>query len=234
MARGAREKSNTGIYHVMLRGINRQIIFEDAEDAYKFISTLKSVEDDNDCNLYAYCLMDNHVHMLIRELDEDISTVIKKISASYVFWYNKKYERSGHLFQERFKSEVVETDKYFLTVLRYIHQNPIKAGMVNRIGDYKWSSYNEYIDKHKIEIVDLDFVLDLFSPNRDRAIELFAKYHEEDNCDKCLDYEDFINLTDEEVVEKISELGINIGMLQQMDKENRDNLLRKLKDIDGV
>ena len=75
--------------------------------------------------------------MLVREIEESISNTIKRVSSSYVFWYNKKYERCGHLFQERFKSEAVESDEYFLTVLRYIHQNPVKAGMTKSILDYR-------------------------------------------------------------------------------------------------
>lgn len=81
--------------------------------------------------------MSNHIHMLVREIEESISNTIKRVSSSYVFWYNKKYERCGHLFQERFKSEAVESDEYFLTVLRYIHQNPVKAGMTKSILDYR-------------------------------------------------------------------------------------------------
>jgi putative transposase len=129
MARKERKKSRSGIYHIMLRGINRQTIFEDEEDKRKFLETLKKYKDVSKYQLYSYCLMDNHVHLLIREMDETIAEAIKRISSSYVYWYNLKYERVGHLFQERFKSERVESEVYFLTVLRYIHQNPLKAGL---------------------------------------------------------------------------------------------------------
>lgn len=235
MARAAREKSRSGIYHIMLRGINRQIIFEDDEDKDMFLTTLESFKGNNNYNLYGYCLMTNHIHILMKELDDEISTAIKRICASYVFWYNRKYERCGHLFQERFKSEVVETDEYFLTVLRYIHQNPIKARMIKNIDAYKWTSYSEYINTNKSTMVDIDFGLDLFSPKRKKAIDLFIKYHKEDNNDKCLDYEDFIRLTDKEAREEIANLGIkNISVLQNLDKDDRDNILRRLKGIPGA
>jgi len=127
LARVARERSRTGIYHIMLRGINRQTIFEDNQDRVRFLDTLEEYKDICEFVFYGYCLMDNHVHLLIKETKESVSDIIKRICSSYVYWYNAKYKRCGHLFQERFKSEIVETDSYFLTVLRYIHQNPLKA-----------------------------------------------------------------------------------------------------------
>ena len=127
MPRQARKKSNSGVYHIMLRGINRQLIFEDDEDMQRFIETLKRYKDECGYSLYAFCLMGNHIHLLLKEGEEPISTILKRIAGSYVYWYNWKYGRSGHLFQDRFKSEPVEDDAYFLTVLRYIHQNPVKA-----------------------------------------------------------------------------------------------------------
>jgi REP element-mobilizing transposase RayT len=118
----------------MIRGINRQAIFEDDEDRIRFIDTLREYKDISKYEIYGYCLMDNHIHLLIKEIDESISLIIKRISSSYVHWYNTKYERLGHLFQERFRSEVVEDDGYFLTVLRYIHQNPVKAKIAENVG----------------------------------------------------------------------------------------------------
>ncbi|MTI80455.1 MAG: transposase [Firmicutes bacterium] len=236
MVRVARDKSKTGIYHIMLRGINRQIIFEDAEDNKKFLEMLnfyKQYKESHRYNVYGYCLMSNHVHILLQEVDDDIATAIKRICASYVYWYNTKYDRCGHLFQERFKSEVVESESYFVTVLRYIHQNPIKARLVKRIKDYPWSSYNEYVIK--VDIINTDLGLNIFSSGREKGIELFINYHEEDNSDKCLDYETFIKLTDNEVRQLIKGLGIeSISELQHLEKSKRDFILRKLKRIDGV
>ncbi len=93
--------------------------------------------------MYAYCLMGNHVHLLMRtdENDEPMGQIFRRICAQYVYWYNGKYERVGHLFQDRFRSEPIENDAYLLSVLRYIHQNPVKAGMVHDMADYPYSSY---------------------------------------------------------------------------------------------
>ena len=131
MPRQARKKSKSNIYHIILRGINQQIIFEDSEDYTRFIETLDRYKAVSGYNVFAYCLMSNHIHMLIKAEKEEPDLIMKRIECSYVYWYNSKYYRSGHLFQDRFRSEPVETDEYFLTVLRYIHQNPIKAKLVD-------------------------------------------------------------------------------------------------------
>lgn len=153
MARPLRKKSGTGIYHVMLRGINRQVIFEDDEDYFQMISILRGQCDRYDdegnrlspfCIFYAYCLMSNHLHLLIRERADNISDIVKRIGVTYAHYFNKKYERNGHLFQDRFRSEPVDNMEYFITLIRYIHQNPWKAGIVEKITDYPWSSWSEY------------------------------------------------------------------------------------------
>jgi REP element-mobilizing transposase RayT len=155
MARQIRKKSGTGIYHVMLRGINRQDIFEDNEDYMQMISILKGKTERRDeqglllmsyCTFYAYCLMSNHIHLLIQEREENISDVVKRVGVTYAHYFNKKYGRSGHLFQDRFRSEPVDSIEYFVTLLRYIHQNPVKAGIVDNVADYRWSSWGEYKD----------------------------------------------------------------------------------------
>jgi putative transposase len=200
MARRPRKISGSGLYHVMLRGINKQTIFEADDDKYQLLSTLKRFVDAKKFILYGYCLMDNHVHLLIQELEDDISTAIKRISSSYVLWYNKKYERCGHLFQERFKSEAVETDSYFMIALRYIHQNPIEARICKVLLDYKWTSYREYI-KEPI-IIDSELCLNLFSPNKDRAIDLFVEYMNQNNEYVFTVFEEYVKLTDSEVLKK--------------------------------
>ena len=123
MPRHARELSNSGIYHIILRGINRQTIFNDDEDYQRFINTLKKYKTVSGYTLYAYCLMNNHIHILLRVGQEKLETILKRIAGSYVYWYNFKYNRIGHLFQDRFKSEPVDSDEYFLTVLKVTSKN---------------------------------------------------------------------------------------------------------------
>ncbi len=233
MARVARERSRTGIYHIMLRGINRQTIFEDDRDRARFLDTLEEYKGICEFIFYGYCLMDNHVHLLIKETKESISDIIKRICSSYVYWYNAKYKRCGHLFQERFKSEVVETDSYFLTVLRYIHQNPLKAKIAKSVAESEGTSYKEYIERPRM--VDTDCAFNYFSKIRSKAIPLFIEFMNADNEDQCLDDVEKVRLSDDKVREYIRKLGIsNPTVLQQMAKNKRDDVLRKLKQIEGV
>ncbi|MDO4511378.1 MAG: transposase [Bacteroidales bacterium] len=153
MPRKSREKSATGVYHVMLRGINKGNVFLEEMDCLKFLKILKSVTAPVDCEgkllppfceIYAYCLMTNHIHLLIAEKSESISSVMKRISVAYVAYFNRHHERLGPLFQDRFRSECVGNQKYFMTLLRYIHQNPVEASIVDSIPQYRWSSWHEY------------------------------------------------------------------------------------------
>lgn len=158
MTRQPRLSSQSGIYHVMLRGVNRQQIFEDEEDYRKFIFILHDMISPKDelkrplpprCALYSYCLMPNHVHLLIQEKEEKLSNTVKQIASRYAMYYNNKYERFGHLFQDRFKSEPVADYSYFLTLIRYIHQNPVAGKLCKNVEDYDWSSWAEYINAPK-------------------------------------------------------------------------------------
>lgn len=233
MPRESRRKSSSGIYHIMLRGINRQVIFEDDEDRLRLLQTLKKYKAISQYQLYGYCLMDNHIHLLINENEEALSNIIKRISASYVYWYNNKYERNGHLFQERFKSEVVENHPYFVTVLRYIHQNPVKAGLADHVSACEWTSYQTYI--RDANMVDIDDVLNLFSPDRSKAISLYKEHMNEQNDDQCLDDWVKLRVSDSEVNIFLRQWGIaNSSSLQQMDKGRRNAIIKDLKKIKGV
>ena len=140
MPRIERIKSSTGIYHILTRGVGQQRIFEQAEDYEQFLDFLLAVKKTSGFTLYAYTLMGNHIHLLIKEGSESISQIFRRLGTRYAQWFNGKYGRSGHLFQNRFVSEPVEDDDYFLTVLVYIYQNPIKAGICRTPSDYEWCS----------------------------------------------------------------------------------------------
>ncbi|WP_236905052.1 transposase [Clostridium formicaceticum] len=127
MPREAREKSETRIYHIIIRGANRQEIFHDDEDRIRFLETFEKYKNNTKMKVHGWCLMGNHAHLLLEEGSEELSVTMKRIGVSYVWYYNWKYKTTGHLFQDRFKSEKVEKDDYLLTVIRYIHQNPFPA-----------------------------------------------------------------------------------------------------------
>lgn len=163
MARKARERAETGIYHVMLRGINKQDIFFDEDDFEAMQWTLaeagvkrnamtRKVVETGLCVIYAYCILNNHVHILLREGTMNVSQVVQKITDRYVFIYNGKYERVGHLFQGRFRSEPVNDAAYFWHLLRYIHRNPVKAMEAETPGGYAFSSWREYVAPQTVKV----------------------------------------------------------------------------------
>ena len=226
MPRAPRLKSQSGIYHIMLRGINQQVIFEDEEDYFKFIETLKDYKAVSGYNVFAYCLMSNHIHILLQVCKEDLDVIMKRIAGSYVYWYNWKYYRKGHLFQDRFKSEPIEDDEYFLTVLRYIHQNPIKAGIVEKLEEYVYSSYNEYM-KDSNTFIDKNFVYGIIDK------DFFEKYNEEKNEDKCLEIDDSVFwLSDADAKKEIKKVSgcETASEFQGLDVTKRDKCIKNLKD----
>jgi len=226
MSRAARKTSETGIYHIMARGINRQDIFQDEEDKGVYLERLTRYKEECGFEIYAYCLMDNHIHLLIKEGKVKISDVMKKLGTSYAYFYNWKYERTGHLFQDRYRSENVEDDEYLLQVVRYIHQNPLKEGLSLE----EWTSYKDYVNKRGI--TDRDLIFGMLNKNPEKAEKMFVEYMNEANDDLCLDITGKKRLTDEEAKNII----ITVGKLkscqdmQNIDKEKREKVLRKLKE----
>lgn len=222
MARKPRIYTDSGIYHVILRGNNRQVIFEDDEDRRTFLYKMKAISDKLEIEIYAYCLMDNHVHILLRAAGKLVSEYIKRLSGSYAYWYNRKYDCIGHLFQERFKSEPVENKKYFLIVLRYIHCNPVKAGIVKECGRYDYSSYHEYVGN--VEIVNKDFALSIMD------LSSFIMFHNQQNDDNCIEIREvhYKFLTDSAAL-KIIKNSVPTGMvsyLNKLSKEARNKYIR--------
>jgi len=225
MPRHARRKSKTGIYHVILRGTNRQIIFEDKEDNDKAIEILSKYRAICGYRLFAYCLMGNHIHLLIKTEKEDIDLIVKRIACNYVYWYNLKYRRIGSLFQDRYKSETVESDRYLLAVLRYIHQNPLKAGLCKEISDYKYSSYGDYI-KGESGLLDLGFIYSLIDK------ESFVAFSDGNYETECLDVKDSgfrINDVDAMAIIRKVSMCSSSAEFQQLEVGRRDFYIRKLK-----
>ena len=145
MARGPRAISNSGYYHVMLRGAGRQLLFENDLDRRTFLRYLTEAIAGTKTSLIAWCLMDNHVHLLLETGDIEIGKFMKYMSECYAIYYNHKYGYRGHVFESRYKSCLVKEDAYFLQTSRYIHLNPVKAQMADYPEDYLWSSYRTMI-----------------------------------------------------------------------------------------
>ncbi|KJS82225.1 MAG: hypothetical protein JM58_15355 [Peptococcaceae bacterium BICA1-8] len=188
MARERRQISQTGFYHVMMRGNEKREIFKDDWDREKLLGIIREKKKEEVFDLYAYCLMDNHVHLLIRT--ENIAVVMKRINTSYACFFNKKYNRVGHLFQDRFKSETIDDEKHLLAVVRYIHNNPHQAGMVRDSLEYPWSSYIDYVGgrgNRRNDMVDTLEILSLFAQEENKAIEYFMEFSNKENDDEFID-----------------------------------------------
>ncbi len=214
MPRQARLKSPINIYHIMMRGINKQQIFFAPEDYRLFEFLLYRYKEECGYDLLAYCLMGNHVHLLIHEREESIGNVIKHIGTAFVYRYNIKYERTGHLFQDRFRSEPIDSEEYLLTAFRYIHNNPVKAGICKNAEDYSYSSAREYL-LGKSGICDQTLIRAVFG---DRVMKDFMI---EENDDQCMDLEEkmIIRYDDENANRLIRfEIGTNVSVAQEREK----------------
>lgn len=235
MPRTRRKISKTGIYHIMIRGNEKKNIFLDDSDRVKFIKILLKIKHEELYELFSYCIMPNHVHLIIKDNTNNISNIMKKINTTYALYFNYKYDRVGHVFQDRFRSEVIENDRYLLCAIRYIHNNPVKANMVNDPLKYEWSSYKEYTTKYKY-IVDINFPLSLYNEDRGQVINLFKKFTMESNDDKFIDVKEnlILNKSDcKKIIEEYCKICnvefadiINIKAYRHL----RNNLIKKIKE----
>jgi len=224
MPRAGRDKSETGIYHIVLRGINQQAIFEDDEDCKKMIHALYEVKQISGYTLYAYCIMKNHFHLLLKEGQEGLEHIFKRFGPRYVYWYNAKYKREGYLFQGRFWSEPIKNERHLFAVLRYIHQNPLAAGLCVDLIDYRWSSYREYVVKSSF--VDVEFIFSLLTI--ENFIELHKKLRDYNHLDN---YSSKYRLTDVEARNIISQISNcnNVSEFQKLSSPYQRQYIKKMR-----
>lgn len=231
MPRHARIKSQIQVYHIMLRGNNRERIFSEEEDKTKIIEILGDKKKAGEYFLYAYCVMDNHIHLVMKEGTDSIAGIVKRIAVSYSYYFNKKYKRVGHVFQERFKSEKIEDESYLLAAIRYVHQNPVKPG-IGLVDNYQWSSYGDYIGKGR-KLTDTEEILDILSNDNEKAVVEFVRFHHEyiegAFLDVCGEKEiDQFNVSDY-INRYLSEKGLRINDLGSVtNKSLREELIRLL------
>ncbi len=179
MVREARVESETGFYHVMVRGINKEKIFETEREKEKIITLIKEKMQEVMCRIVAYCVMNNHMHMIIIAEKAELIKFMKKVNISYAMSYNQRHERVGPVFQGRFRSENITDEAYLYGAIRYIHNNPIKAGIVSDTKEYRWSSIAEYISDEQI-IIDVKTKEEIL--NGFVSVKDFLDFHDiEDN-----------------------------------------------------
>ena len=201
------------------------MIFEDDGDRRYFISVLGECKKASGFKLHAFCLMPNHVHLLIEPAEEPLEIIFKRLGSRYAVWYNRKYQRVGHLFQDRFRSENVETDTYYMTVLRYILQNPIKAGIEAHPGNYRWSSYLAY-ERKKGSLTDTDYAEKLFGNH-----EVLMTFLQESNNDEAMDEPKYQwRMTDEEAKEVMFRISgcSSVSSFQALDSATKKEYARQM------
>ena len=237
MLRAARKQCESGVYHVILRGVNKQIIFEEREDFFYFEGILKRYREEDEFKLFSVCLMDNHVHILMREGTQKLSMTMKKIENTYVYWYNRKYERAGHLFQNRFISEPVLSDRQFMATARYIFNNPVKAGLVAKAEEYPWSNYSlksktalEKRGGRKMIKTDILEVIEMFGDDRE-----YSTFMSLNTDEKVAEYDDFVPqrpvFDDETCIERLRLISAckNISDFNEMSMDKKQDCVIKLK-----
>ena len=212
MPRTARLKGPQCTYHIIVRGNNRGNLFNDDEDRLRYLTTLKRFKVKYDFLLYAYVLMDNHVHMIINSNNEDISKIMQSIEISYTYYFNKKYNRVGHLFQDRFKSIIINDDSYIVNLSKYIHNNPKRARLVPYGSDYIWSSCRAYTSfgYDGLKILDTGFILGYFSKNVKLSKLRYLSYMLDDSDDHAIDkmLKDDINKNSCKKIKNVQKLNI--------------------------
>lgn len=229
MTRKARQLSKTKIYHIIYKGIDNEDIFYDDNDRITFLNYLNECKKEFQFKIYAYCLMNNHVHLVIEIEDEILSNSMKSLSVKYVFYFNKKYLRSGPLFQNRFKSKCIENSKYFLDVCRYVEQNPEKAN-ISTIQEYKWSSFHEYVGKS--QLIDKEKLLYYFN-NNIKNYSIFTTKGKSENKEDFIEYEIRNKMQDDELAQFIKkEFNINnINEFKDLPVEEFKKSLEILKEL---
>jgi len=230
MSRQARKIAESGINHVILRGINKQNVFEDREDRTYLLSLLIDYKAACGYGLLAYCLMSNHIHILVRTEEMALGDIVQRIAGRYASWFNNKYQRCGHLFEGRYKSEPVDDEGYLLNVIRYIHRNPLAARITDDIGAYPYSSYADYFDSKADGLTDTEFVFGIIDK------EDFRLFHEQEEGEQCLEVAERRYFhTDEQARQMILSLvkGKSALDMQKLDIPARNEALAMLK-VNGL
>ena len=179
MPRQARFDVPGTLHHVMIRGLEGGRIFHDDEDREHFLFRVRTLVKETQTRILAWAIMDNHVHLLLFSGQEGISTFMRRLLTGYAVWFNQKHRRSGHLFQNRFKSIVCEEDPYLLELVRYIHLNPLRAKVVEsieKLNRYPWSGHSVLVGKRPNDWQEKEYVLQQFSTNRREALRAYQEF----------------------------------------------------------
>jgi len=179
MPRQARLDVPGALHHIMVRGINKTVLFEDKRDKARFLERLGENVTEGKCSIYAWVLMDNHAHLLFKSGQDGISAFMRKLLTWYAQYFNRRHKRTGHLFENRYKSILCDEENYLIALVRYIHLNPIRAQIVKTIEEldrYSWSGHGTIIGTTKYPWMDVDSVLSQFSDGKRKAISQYRRF----------------------------------------------------------
>ena len=239
MSRKPRIHYNGALYHVIVRGNNRAYIFKSGENKEEYKKILSKYKKRYRFKLYAYCIMDNHAHLLIEVDDIPLSKIMQGIQQVFTQHYNRKNRTTGHVFEQRYKSYLCDRDAYLLQLIRYIHQNPVRSKLKNSI-NYEWSSHKEYIGNPLL--ADVDFPLSTFSDKKNKAIKGYLTFVgklelkdipsmaiEEETAEIAKNIEERHKIAKEALIKIIEEVtGIKIDEIKGNIKSKRVSDIRKL------
>jgi REP element-mobilizing transposase RayT len=177
MSRPLRIQYPDAWYHIMNRGRRGEDVFTGKKDYNVFIDLLKELVEDYNVKIAAYCLMSNHYHLLVQTPDANISRAMRHLNGVYTQRFNKINDCDGQLFRGRYKSILVDADSYLLELLRYIHRNPLKSGVVDNINKYAWSSHKAYLSgAKKWDWLHKKYILSLFSRDKEESIRIYKQF----------------------------------------------------------
>ena len=189
MARPVRLEAEGALYHVIVRGNERKAVFRDDVDREEYLGRLARYREEFGFQLFAYCLMTNHVHLAIRRGPAALSRIMHVLQSSYTQRFNRRHNRVGHLFQGRYKAFLVQKERYMLALVRYIHENPLRAGIVTRAQDYAWSSDRYYRSGSGPGYLDLDEVLRMLGRSRSDAVARYKRLMRDESAPRYEDLE---------------------------------------------
>ncbi|MBQ6521082.1 MAG: transposase [Anaerolineaceae bacterium] len=234
MAPTTRQISDSGYYHLILRGNSKQVLFEGPADYSQFLHNLKQYSSEHKIIINAYCLMENHVHLLVCDKEQNVSQFMKRLAGNYALWFNRKYQRSGHLFENRYTSVAITSDWRLCTVFRYILNNPRKAGIC-AAADYPWSSYTKYGNPNSF--VDTKILVELLGSFEEYNAFLNEKYEDEDfiitasakkdqeaksiikeimNADSGTALQSYDSKTRNEIIKKLRQQGLSVRQIERL------------------
>lgn len=238
MPRTRRNFGTKGLNHCIVRGIDKKDIFFDKQDRQKYLKELVKYKEKYNVKIGTYVLMQNHVHLLVQGEDKSISDFFHSLLISYSLYFNKKYDRVGHLFENRYKNKMIDDEIYLKNVVKYIHYNPEKAGIC-RFDKFEWSGYWQLLsDKTWL---DKDIILLYYNDDSDEARKILIKEHLEGlnrYYEEYVEYEMVSGLTDEQVIsiikDKINDFVSSENKFVLKEKNINNNILKEILNIKGV